>query len=142
MLDIRSTIAMVYALKEGHLTVDQAAFFNKWEAMIALEKRKGKCFADMTLDGSFRSLSATCGSHAGGTREGEGIYTFGHRFVRVWESAAQTRQAQEEAGSSSSPSLLSGHTNAGDTVTVSVDTVMGVREPRLLTLAQGDSCWG
>ena len=100
-------------------------------------KHMGKCFADMMLDGSFRSSSASCGSYAGGGGEGEGIHRFSHRFVRGRESAVQTRQVQEEAGSSESPSLLSGHINVGDTVTVSVDTIAGVSEPRLLTLARG-----
>ena len=37
-------------------------------------EHKGKCFADMMLDGPFRSSSASCGSYAGGGGEGEGIY--------------------------------------------------------------------
>ena len=69
--------------------------------------------------------------------DGEGIYTLSHRFVRGRESAAQTRQVQEEAGPSEFPSLLSGHISAGDIVTVPVDTVAGVSEPRLLALARG-----
>ena len=150
MVDTRSPIASVYALKTGHLTMDQAAFFKRWEAMIALEERdlvrfkkelwtmgarererKGRCFADMVLDGSFRSLSSHAG---GGGGHGEGIHRFTHRFVRRRESAVRV---QEGAGSSESPSLLSGHINAGDAVAVSVDTVAGVSEPRLLALARG-----
>ena len=156
VVDTRSPIASVYALKTGHLTMDQAAFFKRWEAMIALEERdlvrfkkelwtmgarererKGRCFADMVLDGSFRSSSSSSGSHAGGGGEGEGIHRFTHRFVRRRESAPKIGQAQEEAESSEPPSLLSGHINAGDAVTVSVDTVAGVSEPRLLALARG-----
>ena len=84
--------ASVYALKTRHLTMDQAAFFKRWEAMIASEEwdlerfktelwtmgprereRKGRCFADVVLDGSFRPSSSPCGSHTGGG-EGEGIH--------------------------------------------------------------------
>ena len=43
---------------------------------------------------------------------------------------------QREARSSESPSLLSGHINAGDSMTVSVDTIAGVSESRLLALAR------
>ena len=62
----------------------------------------------------------------------EGFHMSSHRFLWQMESATQTRQVQEEAASSESPSLLSGHTNAGDAMTVSLDTIAGVSELRLL----------
>ena len=67
-------------------------------------------------------------------RRGRGIHRCGHRFVRQRERVAQTRQVQEKPGSSESPALLGGHTNAGDAVTVSVDTVAG--EPAKVTGAR------
>ena len=42
---------------------------------------------------------------------------------------------QEEAGSSESLSLLSGHINAGDAITISFDPVVSVSELKLLARA-------
>ena len=52
------------------------------------------------------------------------------------ESAVQTRQVQEAAQSSESPSLLSGHINAGDIMTISVDNIADVSESKLLALTR------
>ena len=96
------------------------------------EQKGNLCFADMMLDGSFRSSSASCRSYAGGGGEEEGIHRFSHCLVRGRESVVQTRQVQKEARSSES----SGHVKAGDAVTVSFDTIASLSEPRLQALAR------
>ncbi|KAI0763927.1 Dna2-domain-containing protein [Trametes elegans] len=128
--DLDSDIADIYALKTGHLTPTQTAFFKKWEALISLEEKdlvrfrkelwtmsahereeKGRCFGEMILDASYRpQLSAKPTSQ----KEGK-IHRSTYRFVKATFGGA---------------SLLSGHMGIGDAVTVSV-------EPELLALARG-----
>ncbi|KAI0674044.1 Dna2-domain-containing protein [Trametes maxima] len=128
--DVDSDIADIYALKTGHLTSTQAAFFKKWEALISLEEKdlvrfrkelwtmtadereeKGRCFSKMLLDASYRPqpfLKSTI-------QKGGVIHRSTYRFTK---------------SSSGAISLLSGHMVVGDAVTVSVD-------PDLLALARG-----
>ncbi|KAI0746475.1 Dna2-domain-containing protein [Daedaleopsis nitida] len=128
--DTTSDIADIYALKTGHLTSSQAAFFKKWEALISLEEKdlvrfrkelwtmsadereeKGRCFSNMTIDSSYRAPLAM---KPNSRREAK-IHQSTYRFVRT---------------TSSGTSLLSGHMVVGDAVVVSV-------EPGLLALARG-----
>ena len=83
------------------------------------EREKGRCW--MGRFGPRRPLVDAMREEQGSGYTGSVTVLCG-----VGESAAQTRQVQEEARSSESPSLLSGHTNAGDTMTVSVKTIAGV----------------
>ncbi|TBU22348.1 Dna2-domain-containing protein [Dichomitus squalens] len=130
VMDTTSDIADIYALKTGHLTSAQAAFFKKWEALISLEEKdlvrfrkelwtmsapereeKGRCFSDMVLDLFYTppdSLKPTT------KKEGK-IHRLTYRFVKA---------------KSGGVSLLSGHMGIGDAVVVSV-------EPGLLALARG-----
>jgi DNA replication ATP-dependent helicase Dna2 len=123
-----SDIADIYAEKTGHLSQLHADFFRKWERLIALEehdmmrfKRElwtqgaaerealGRCFADMVLDTSFATEEP---SYPGTNR----IHGFTYHFQR-----------HVAAGSES---LLNGHMNVGDAVTVSV-------APDLFALCRG-----
>jgi DNA replication ATP-dependent helicase Dna2 len=125
--DTLSPIADVYALKTGHLTPSQSAFFKTWEGLISLEEQdllrfkkelwtvgakereaKGRCFADMVLKPGYRAPTI----ERAGTK---GIHQFTYRFVRA------------RGGESS---LLNGHMSNGDAINVSV-------EPDLLALARG-----
>ncbi|KAI0635451.1 Dna2-domain-containing protein [Trametes polyzona] len=128
--DHDSEIADIYALKTGHLSSSQAALFKKWEALISLEEKdlvrfrkelwtmsanareeKGRCFADMVLDLTYRHQESIKTSSR---REGK-IHQFTYRFTKCAAGGA---------------SLLSGHIALMDAVTVSV-------EPELLALARG-----
>ncbi|KAH0579057.1 hypothetical protein H2248_003215 [Termitomyces sp. 'cryptogamus'] len=129
--DTTSPIADIYDLKTSHLTPARAQFFKQWEALISLEEQdlvqfkkelwtmgaaerelKGRCFGSMVIDPSFESPSSRNGVVAANSK----IHRFTYRFTR-----------QSNAGESS---LLNGHINPGDPVTVSV-------EPTLLALARG-----
>ncbi|OBZ77918.1 DNA replication ATP-dependent helicase/nuclease DNA2 [Grifola frondosa] len=131
VVDTTSPIADIYALKTSHLTPAQAAFFKKWEALIALEEQdlvrfkkelwtmdaqereaKGRCFSNMTLDASYRAPDSS--PRAALQKEGK-IHKFTYRFVK-----ASLGQA----------SLLNGHMSCGDAITISV-------EPDLLAWARG-----
>ncbi|TFK52072.1 Dna2-domain-containing protein [Heliocybe sulcata] len=128
--DDSSPIADIYALKTSHLTPAQLDFFKKWEALISLEEEdlirfkkelwtmtasqretKGRCFANMVMDTSFRPAPPPAASQ----KEGK-IHQYTYRFVR------------KQAGDASS--LLNGHLSCGEAVTISV-------EPDLLALARG-----
>ncbi|KAH9010213.1 AAA domain-containing protein [Lactarius deliciosus] len=116
--DEASQIADIYAEKTGHLSQSHADFFKTWERLIALEERDmmrfkkelwvlgaderemlGRCFADMVLDTS----PITDGPVNAGTSK---IHRFTYRFRRRVGVGAE--------------SLLNGHMNVGDAVTVSV----------------------
>ena len=113
-----SQIADIYAEKTGHLSQPHADFFKTWERLIALEERDmmrfkkelwtlsagerdilGRCFADMVLDTS----PITEGPINAGASK---IHKFTYRFRRRVGVGAE--------------SLLNGHMNVGDAVTVSV----------------------
>ncbi|GLB41287.1 putative DNA replication factor Dna2 [Lyophyllum shimeji] len=132
VIDSSSPIADIYELKTSHLTPTRSSFFKKWEALISLEEQdlvrfkkelwtmgaaereaKGRCFSSMVLDPSFRPPPCP----EGPTSPGNKIHNFSYRFIR------QSVQGE-------SASLLNGHINAGDAITVSV-------EPNLLALARG-----
>jgi DNA replication ATP-dependent helicase Dna2 len=116
--DEASQIADMYAEKTGHLSQLHADFFKTWERLIALEERDmmrfkkelwtlgagereilGRCFADMVLDTS----PITEGPINAGASK---IHRFTYRFRRRVGVGAE--------------SLLNGHMNVGDAVTVSV----------------------
>ncbi|KAJ7863097.1 DNA replication factor Dna2-domain-containing protein [Mycena olivaceomarginata] len=124
VVDADSPIADIYDLKTGHLTPSHAAFFKQWEALLSLEEQdsvrfkkelwtmgaaareaKGRCFSDMLLDTSYSPESTVKTSK---------IHQFTYQLSRA----------------STSPSLLNGHINVGDPITISV-------EPNLLALARG-----
>ncbi|KAJ7109745.1 DNA replication factor Dna2-domain-containing protein [Mycena crocata] len=124
VVDKDSPIADIYDLKTGHITPSQAAFFKQWEQLLSLEEQdavrfkkelwtmgatdreaKGRCFSSMVLDVSFSAES---------TAKTSKIHRFTYKLSRDRTSA----------------SLLSGHINVGDPITVSV-------EPNLLALARG-----
>ena len=116
--DEASQIADIYAEKTGHLSQSHADFFKTWERLIALEERDmirfkkelwtlgagereilGRCFANMVLDTS----PITEGPINAGTSK---IHKFTYCFRRRVGVGAE--------------SLLNGHMNVGDAVTVSV----------------------
>ena len=120
-------IADIYAEKTGHLSQLHADFFKKWERLIALEEQDmmrfkkelwtldaeereilGRCFADMILDTSSAPEELTQGTSK--------IHVFTYRFHRDKNANAE--------------SLLNGHMNVGDAVTVSVS-------PDLFALCRG-----
>lgn len=114
----------MYDLKTSHITPSQAAFFKQWEALLSFEEQdavrfkkelwtmgasqreaKGRCFSSMALDISYSPPS---------TSKTSKIHKFTYSLFRA----------------TTSPSLLNGHINVGDPITVSV-------EPNLLALARG-----
>ncbi|KAI9438474.1 Dna2-domain-containing protein [Lactarius indigo] len=120
--DETSQIADIYAEKTGHLSQSHADFFKTWERLIALEERDmmrfkkelwvlgaderemlGRCFADMMLDTSPVTEGPVNASVNAGTSK---IHRFTYRFCRRVGVDAE--------------SLLNGHMNVGDAVTVSV----------------------
>ena len=126
--DNTSPIADAYQMKTGHLTQNQCDFFKSWEHLLSLEEqdlnrfrkelwtlgarereKKGRCFADMVLDESYKPHS-----HLPASRETR-IHQHTYRFVKATGATG---------------SLLNGFISVGDAITVSV-------EPRLLALAHG-----
>ncbi|KAJ7134639.1 Dna2-domain-containing protein [Mycena epipterygia] len=124
VVDKDSPIAEMYDLKTSHITPSQAAFFKQWEALLSFEEQdavrfkkelwtmgasqreaKGRCFSSMALDISYSPPS---------TSKTSKIHKFTYSLFRA----------------ATSPSLLNGHINVGDPITVSV-------EPNLLALARG-----
>jgi DNA replication ATP-dependent helicase Dna2 len=79
---------------------------------------KGKCFADMKLDPKWIYPTTIQEEIARDEGKGRKVHRFTYAFVR------RAREMGEEG------SLLSGHMNVGDAITVSV-------EPHLLALARG-----
>ncbi|KAF8876665.1 DNA replication factor Dna2-domain-containing protein [Infundibulicybe gibba] len=132
VVDTTSPIADVYELKTSHLTPAQSEFFKKWEALITLEEQdlarfkkelwtlgaaerelKGRCFGSMVLDTSY---SPTPSQHIDDATTEPRIHRFTYRFTRAVNATGGT--------------LLNGHLNEGDPITVSVD-------PGVLALARG-----
>ncbi|KAG6852485.1 hypothetical protein C0991_011583 [Blastosporella zonata] len=130
--DTSSPIADIYDLKTSHLTPPRTQFFKQWEALISLEEQdlvrfkkelwtmgaaerelKGRCFGSMVLDETF--VPSPTATDVG--RTDSKIHRFTYRFTR-------------KSVDGGSLSLLNGHMNLGDAVTVSV-------EPALLALARG-----
>ncbi|PCH37109.1 hypothetical protein WOLCODRAFT_83460, partial [Wolfiporia cocos MD-104 SS10] len=134
VVDTSSPIADIYDLKTSHLTPAQGEFFRKWEALLTTEEqdlirfkkeiwtmgardreRYGRCFSDMLFDATYRAKDPTSTQQAVSQKEGK-IHRFTYRF--------------QKGSTPASMSLLNGHMNVGDPVTVSV-------EPHLLALARG-----
>ncbi|KAG6836385.1 hypothetical protein H0H93_008591 [Arthromyces matolae] len=128
--DVSSPIADIYELRTSHLSPSRAQFFKHWEALISLEEQdlirfrkelwtmgaaerelKGRCFSAMVLDASFEAASSLTGDTAGNSK----VHRFTYRFNR---------------SPTASSSLLNGHMNVGDPITVSVG-------PALLAFARG-----
>ncbi|KAI0249269.1 AAA domain-containing protein [Lactifluus subvellereus] len=126
--DEASEIADIYAEKTRHLSQSHADFFKTWERLIALEEQDmmrfkrelwtlgagerealGRCFADMMLDTSSGTEEP---SYPGASK----IHGFTYRFQRRVDAGAE--------------SLLNGHMNVSDAVTVSV-------APDLFALCRG-----
>ncbi|KAF5381699.1 hypothetical protein D9615_005608 [Tricholomella constricta] len=129
--DTTSAISDIYDLKTSHLTPSRSSFFKQWEALISLEEQdlvrfkkelwtmgaaerevKGRCFSSMILDRSFPAPVKSTGSAADSK-----IHRFTYRFIRQCVVGATA-------------SLLNGHINLGDAITISI-------EPNLLALARG-----
>ncbi|KAA1477837.1 Dna2-domain-containing protein [Dentipellis sp. KUC8613] len=134
VVDTSSPIADIYDQKTGHLTAAQAAFFKHWEHLIALEEHdlirfkkelwtlgakereaRGRCFAGMVLDPTFSTDDISPRA------ERKAIHQATYKFIR---------RADDEFSDEDQESLLNGHMNVGDAITVSA-------EPGLLALASG-----
>ncbi|KAG6382086.1 Dna2-domain-containing protein [Boletus reticuloceps] len=128
VVDDASPIAGIYDAKTSHLTPAQADFFKQWEALIALEEQdgirfrkelwtmsaqkraeKGRCFDSMVIDKTFFPSSLPSAGK---------IHRYTYRFIRGNDAPSQSQ------------SLLNGHMNMGDAISISV-------EPELLALARG-----
>ena len=152
-------LAPIYDLKTGHLTSTQTQFFKDWERLLALEEKdlvrfkrelwtlgakeredRGRCFGGMVLKDVVGVSGAKMAESVGAGSEWEKeskIHRYTYRFGRSksWVmsgSSEKTRRASlaSSPSSSSAQSLLNGHLNVGDAITVSV-------EPGLLALARG-----
>ncbi|KAG9309430.1 P-loop containing nucleoside triphosphate hydrolase protein [Chiua virens] len=127
VIDDASPIKDVYDAKTSHLTLNQADFFKRWEALIAFEEQdgirfckelwtmtpwerqeRGRCFSDMILDETYFSPSLLSAGKI-------------HRYTYCF-----LRKNENDVGLS----LLNSHMSVNDAITVSVD-------PELLTLARG-----
>ena len=146
-----SPIADIYALKTGHLTEKQCAFFKEWEALIALEEvdmhrfkkelwtmrarereEKGRCLARMIL------VLEVGGGDGEKEKEKEkdvrgrmkSIHQFTYKFVRGRRAGDGKKIKGKKNVDDDESSLLNGHMSVGDAIMVSV-------EPGLLALARG-----
>ena len=145
-------LAPIYDLKTGHLTSTQAQFFKDWERLLSLEEKdlvrfkrelwtlgakeregKGRCFGGMVLKG-IGEVSGTMVAETGKEWEKESKihrYTYRFRRSKSWIiSGSSSSSGKILASSPSAQSLLNGHLDIGDAITVSV-------EPGLLALAKG-----
>lgn len=147
-------LAPIYDLKTGHLTSTQAQFFRDWERLLSLEEKdlvrfkrelwtlgakereeKGRCFGGMVLKG-VGEVSGTMMAEPDREWEKENkIHRFTYRFRRskswvVSGSSSSSGKLLLASSPSSAQSLLNGHLDIGDAITVSV-------EPGLLALAKG-----
>ena len=151
-------LAPIYNLKTGHLTSTQTQFFNDWERLLALEEKdlvrfkrelwtlsakeredRGRCFGGMVLKGVGGVSGTTMAESMGVRREWEKenrIHRYTYRFGRSksWIMSGSSEKPRASLAysppSPSAQSLLNGHLNIGDAITVSV-------EPGLLALARG-----
>ncbi|KAF8965377.1 AAA domain-containing protein [Flammula alnicola] len=129
-------LAGTFEMRTGHLTPVQTAFFRRWEGLLALEERdlvrfrrelwtlgarererRGRCFGGMVLRGGGGGDMKDKEENGGdaeqerGEQQGWGKEGKIHRYTYAF-------------------SLLNGHLNVGDPITVSV-------EPHMLALARG-----
>jgi DNA replication ATP-dependent helicase Dna2 len=151
-------LAPIYDLKTGHLTSTQTQFFKDWERLLALEEKdlvrfkrelwtlgareredRGRCFGGMVLKGVGGVSGTVMTERMGAGREWEKeskIHRYTYRFGRSksWVVSGSSLSSGKILASSPSPSsaqsLLNGHLDIGDAITVSV-------EPGLLALAKG-----
>ena len=151
-------LAPIYDLKTGHLTSTQTQFFKDWERLLALEEKdlvrfkrelwtlgakereeKGRCFGGMVLKGVGEVSGTMKDKRVGAGREWEKeskIHRHTYRFRRSksWVMSGSSLSSGKILASFPSPtstqSLLNGHLDIGDAVTVSA-------EPGLLALAKG-----
>ena len=135
-------LAPIFDARTGHLTPKQTAFFRDWERLLAFEERdlvrfkrelwtlgagerekRGRCFSGMVIN---RQIKDKAGGEWG--KEGK-IHRYTYSFVRsrTWIAPFPSSPTQSPT---STRSLLNGHLNTGDPITVSV-------EPNLLALARG-----
>ncbi|KAF8347385.1 DNA replication factor Dna2-domain-containing protein [Amanita rubescens] len=159
VIDNDSHIVDTYKAKTSHLTASHCDFFKKWEALLSYEERdiirfkkelwtlraeererKGRCFAEMILDTTFDPSSEAAEQNTlpqTGFAAGDDVDTLTntsaanvakiHKQTYRFTRSPTHRIATEF---SVNPSLLNGHINVGDAVTISV-------EPHLLALARG-----
>ena len=131
VVDETSPIKDIYELKTSHLSDSQATFFKQWEGLVSLEEQelvrfkkelwtmratereaKGRCFADMVVDPTYRPSPSLSSKHD------QKIHQFTYRFVK----SSSVKLPKD--------SLLNGHISVHDAITVSI-------EPDLLALARG-----
>ena len=152
-------LAPIYDLKTGHLTPTQTQFFNDWERLLALEEKdlvrfkrelwtlgakeredRGRCFGGMVLKGvdevSGTMMAESVGASSREWEKESKIHRYTYRFGRSksWVMSGSSSSSGKILASSLSPSsaqsLLNGHLDIGDAITVSV-------EPGQLALAKG-----
>ena len=123
-------IQELYEQKAGHLTEKDAAFFKKWENLLAIEEgditrfrsqlwtmtaakreKTGRCFSDMLISSYSNDIGKSLAK----------IHRHSYTFVRATEYTPS---------GAIHPSLLSGHIAKGDPVNLSI-------EPDLLCLSRG-----
>ncbi|KAF8634708.1 hypothetical protein AX15_000763 [Amanita polypyramis BW_CC] len=152
IVDTHSPIADTYELKTSHLTKVHCEFFKKWEGLLSYEERdvirfkkelwtlraeererKGRCFAGMILDSSFDpsqevateyDISSQAADSVADTSTVSNVEKIHRQTYRFKRSPMYGRTSTEQE------SLLNGHINIGDAITISV-------EPHLLALARG-----
>jgi DNA replication ATP-dependent helicase Dna2 len=138
----------LYERKTADLTSEHAAFFRKWERLIALEEhetnrhrrelwtmdaiereRQGRCFAGMALDAAFQApkpptqadqsqVSVPDGEQDESQTLALSAVSATHGIHRTTHRFVRSRHY---ASPSSTPSLLSGAISAGDPVVVSAE---------------------
>ena len=144
---IPSFLAPIFDAKTEHLTSKQTAFFRDWERLLALEERdlvrfkrelwtlgagerekRGRCFSGMIVNRQIKNYGAADKTGGAWGKEGK-IHRYTYSFIRSgrWTAPFPSSPTQSPA---SKQSLLNGHLNTGDPITVSI-------EPNLLALARG-----
>lgn len=153
----------IFEAKTGHLTPSQVQFFRNWERLLALEERdlvrfkrelwtlgaaerekRGRCFAGMVLSQSDSErkqsndlLRATVNAGAiaiedeqEGRHEEAKIHRYTYTFKRSTTGSTLSPSPQQNQAQS----LLNGHLNMGDPITVSAEPLLALARGYILEL--------
>ena len=166
---IPTFLSSIFEAKTSHLTSSQIQFFRDWERLLALEEKdlvrfrkelwtlgaeerekKGRCFSGMVIINSERPKQVLKGMNEnfadveeeigiGNNKEGKI-----HRYTYTFARSTSWATSSSRTGKSGIPaqSLLSGHLNVGDPVTVSAEPLLALARGFILELTPSEVVLG
>ena len=166
---IPTFLSGVFEAKTSHLTPSQTEFFRDWERLLALEEKdlvrfrkelwtlgaeerekKGRCFAGMVIINSERPKKVLKGMNdnfadmeeeigLGNNKDGK-IHRYTYTFARSTKWTASSSSASKSG--IPAQSLLSGHLNVGDPITVSAEPLLALARGFILELTPSEVVLG